>query len=208
MYVQFTHDNMMLIRLSVAVVGVVSMLPSVLSLCMHRVYASKIPFTRVERLSFSPHPHSPHLCTAPHLASSEQLPGGSIARAPFDSIIPFLSEHVQPSDQILFVGTKTDLCLQLASAGYGTKKTGFMLVVDDDKERVRECESIAASDKQLAALMSNGQLRFVCADLTNMPEVCKQSHFDAVVDYYGLDSLLLDPSVGMRFIYSLMFCLT
>lgn len=200
----------MLMRLSAAVVGIVSLLPVVLSLCMHKVYSSKLPFTRAERFLFYPHPHPhyPHRCTTQHLASSELLPGGSVARAPFNSIIPFLSEHVQPSDQILFVGTKTDLCLQLASAGYGTKKTGFMLVVDDDKERVRECESIAASDKQLAALMSNGQLRFVCADLTNMPEVCKQSHFDAVVDYYGLDSLLLNPSVGMRFVYSLIFCLT
>lgn len=197
----------MLIRLSAAVVGVVSLLPEVLSLCTHRFCSSKLSVARAERFPFSPHnphPYSPHLGTAQHLASSEQLSGGSIARAPFDSIIPFLSEHVQPSDQILFVGTKTDLCLQLASAGYGTKKTGFMLVVDDDKERVRECESIAAADQQLAALMSNGQLRFVCADLTNMPEVCKQSHFDAVVDYYGLDSLLLNPSVGMLFIYGII----
>lgn len=200
----------MLIRLSAAVVGIVSLLSVVSSLCMHKVYSHKLPFTRVERFLFypHPHPHSPHRYTTQHLASSELLPGDSIARAPFNSIIPFLSEHVQPSDQILFVGTKTDLCLQLASAGYGTKKTGFMLVVDDNKERIRECESIASSDKQLAALMSNGQLRFVCADLTNMPEVCKQSHFDAVVDYYGLDSLLLNPSVGMQFIYSLLFCLT
>jgi len=126
--------------------------------------------------------------------------GGSIIRAPYDSIIPFLSEHIQPSDQILFVGTKTDLCLQLASAGYGTKKTGFILVVDNDQKRVTECESIAASDKQLAALMNNGQLRFAYADLTAMSEVCKQSHFDAIVDYYGLDSLLLDSSTGMRFV--------
>ena len=43
----------------------------------------------------------------------------AIQRAPYEDIIPFLSEHVQPSDQLLFVGAKTDLCIQMAKNGYG-----------------------------------------------------------------------------------------
>ena len=49
-----------------------------------------------------------------------------LTRAPFDDIIPFLSEHIQPADQILFIGASTDLCLQLSRAGYGTVNTGFL----------------------------------------------------------------------------------
>ena len=43
----------------------------------------------------------------------------AIQNAPYEDIIPFLSEHVQPSDQLLFVGARTDLCVQLAKNGYG-----------------------------------------------------------------------------------------
>lgn len=58
----------------------------------------------------------------------------AVTKAPFDDIIPFLSEHIQPSDHLLFLGASTDLSIQLSKAGFGTKLTGFMLVVDDDSE--------------------------------------------------------------------------
>ena len=91
--------------------------------------------------------------------------------APFDSIIPFLSEHIQPSDQLLFLGTKTDLWLQLINAGYGTKKTGFMVVIDSNHDRIKECEDIAKSNENLTKLMSIGKLKFHVVDFSNMSEI-------------------------------------
>ena len=95
---------------------------------------------------------------------------------------------------ILFVGASTDLPLQLIKNGYGAEKTGFMQVVDQNQEAIAQLEAMAQADQQTAALCSSGKLSFVCADLTNMPAVCKQSTVDAIVDYGGLDSLHGQPS--------------
>jgi len=119
----------------------------------------------------------------------------SVETCPYDDIIPFLSEHINPSDQLLFVGAKTDLSLQLVKkGGYGTKMTGFMLVVDQDAEALEALKSQAAADPDLEQFFQNNKLRFQVADLTSMPEVCKQSTVDAIVDYGGLDSVLNGPS--------------
>jgi hypothetical protein len=118
----------------------------------------------------------------------------TIAKAPYDDIIPYLSQHINPSDMILFVGASTDMSLQLIKNGYGAEKTGFMKVVDQSKDAIAQLEAMAKADQQTAALCSSGKLSFVCADLTNMPMVCKQSTVDAIVDYGGLDSLHGMPS--------------
>ncbi|KAJ1425165.1 hypothetical protein B484DRAFT_398039 [Ochromonadaceae sp. CCMP2298] len=120
----------------------------------------------------------------------------SVEVAPYEDIIPFLSEHIQVSDQLLFLGTATDLSLQLAKNGYGTGRTGFMLVVDNDAERVAACEQRAQEDADLALLMKSGNLKFQVVDLSNMPEVCKQSVFDSIVDYRGLDSIMTSEGTG------------
>lgn len=80
--------------------------------------------------------------------------------------------------------------LQLARAGYGTKKTGFLTVIDRDLKSIEKLELAAQNDAELAPLMASGKLRFQCADYTKMPEICKQSIYDSIVDYKGLDSLL------------------
>ena len=116
-----------------------------------------------------------------------------LEKAPFNDIIPFLSEHIQPSDQLLFVGASTDMALHLVAAGFGVKKTGFTVVVDSNADLIKECERRALADTNLAQIVSDGKLKFVVADLMNMPEVCKQSSFDAIVDYGGLDALLIGP---------------
>ena len=64
--------------------------------------------------------------------------------APYEDIIPFLSEHVQDSDQILFVGCDTDLCVQLVKAGYGTVQTGSMTVIDSNEANLKAAEAMAA----------------------------------------------------------------
>jgi hypothetical protein len=110
--------------------------------------------------------------------------------APYEDIIPFLSEHVQDSDQILFVGCDTDLCVQLVKAGYGTVQTGSMTVIDSNEANLKAAEAMASSDPECNKWMNNGKLKFQVADLTNMPDICKQSCVDAIVDYGGLDSVL------------------
>lgn len=110
--------------------------------------------------------------------------------AAFDDIIPFLSEHVEKSDQLLFLGCKTDLCVQLVKAGWGTEATGCMTVVDSDTETVEACRSMALGDEGVKPWIENGKLNFKVADLTDMPDICQQSVFDAIIDYGGLDSVL------------------
>lgn len=120
-----------------------------------------------------------------------------IESAPYDDIIPFLSEHIQQSDMILFVGATTDLSLQLMKSGYGTKNTGFITVIDSNKACLDELESKAAADKDLQGWMAKGNLKFKCVDLTDMPDECQQSTVDAIVDYGGLDSLHKGSSEGV-----------
>ena len=110
--------------------------------------------------------------------------------APWDDIIPFLSEHVEKSDQLLFLGCKTDLCVQMVKAGWGTEATGCMTVVDSDREAVEACRQMALADSEVKKWVDNGKLNFEVADLTNMPNICKQSVVDAIIDYGGLDSVL------------------
>jgi hypothetical protein len=114
----------------------------------------------------------------------------SVETAPFADIIPFLSEHVQPSDMILFVGAQTDLPLQLIKNGYGTEKTGFISVIDSNKKFIEELNNRALEDPEIKSWMERGNLKFEVVDLTDMPSICQQSTVDAIVDYGGLDSLL------------------
>ena len=119
-----------------------------------------------------------------------------VKTAPYEDIIPFLSEHIQPSDQLLFVGAKTDLAIQLAKNGYGSKKTGVMVVVDSDQSVIDECISLAKSMPETAGYLTSKKLSFICCDLDKMASICRQSSFDAIVDYGGLDSLLKEPSAN------------
>mmetsp|Transcript_33358 Transcript_33358/g.31829 ORF Transcript_33358/g.31829 Transcript_33358/m.31829 type:complete len:246 (+) Transcript_33358:127-864(+) len=114
----------------------------------------------------------------------------SVETAPFADIIPFLSEHVQPSDMILFIGAQTDLPLQLIKNRYGTEKTGFISVVDSNKMLIEELSNRALADPEIKSWMDTGKLKFEAVDLTDMPSICQQSTVDAIIDYGGLDSLL------------------
>ena len=117
----------------------------------------------------------------------------SLVKAPFADIIPFLSEHVAASDQVLFVGASTDMSLQLLRAGYGGSKDnqGFMTIVDVAGPNLDELREQAKADPDIAAKLSSGKCKIEAVDLTDMAHICKQSVFDAIVDYGGLDSLLL-----------------
>ncbi len=114
-----------------------------------------------------------------------------ILKADYQSIIPFLSEHVQPSDQILFVGASTDLSLQLNENGYGSQKTGIMTVIDNSDDRITALESMAYTNDECNKNLEKNKLKFIQTDLSNMPTVCQQSTYDAVIDYGGLDELIL-----------------
>ena len=109
--------------------------------------------------------------------------------ADYETIIPYLSEHIQLSDQLLFVGASTNLALLLSKNGYGTKKTGFITCIDEDPIKIQECIRIANEDPDLQKNVKNNKLLFKTCNLSNMPEICKQSVFDAIVDYAGIDSL-------------------
>lgn len=45
-----------------------------------------------------------------------------IGSFPYADVLPFLKEHVQPSDQMLVLGCGTELPLQLSRDGYGTRR--------------------------------------------------------------------------------------
>ena len=46
-------------------------------------------------------------------------PNSLVQDAPIDIIIPYLSEHIQLSDQLLFVGASTNMAVKLCLLGYG-----------------------------------------------------------------------------------------
>lgn len=124
------------------------------------------------------------------------LAENSLVKSPYADIIPFLSEHIQKSDQLLVLGASSDLPIQLAMDGYGGSKTGYMLVVDSDIDRINQLIAEAQSSTILTDTMKAGKLKFQVADLTNMPQICKQSSFDAIVDYGALDEVLMNGPNG------------
>lgn len=117
----------------------------------------------------------------------------TVRRAPGEVILPFLSEHISVSDQLLFVGASTDLPLQMLRAGYGgslDSSLGFMTVIDSNADVIEELRAEALLDPLIAKRVAQGRCKFETVDLTSMPHICKQSVFDSIVDYGGLDALL------------------
>ena len=92
----------------------------------------------------------------------------NLETSPYADIIPYLSEHIQPSDQLLFVGAKTDMCLQLAKNGYGAQKTGLMTVVDSDQSVIDECLAEASSIHECKQMIKEAKLTFVRTNLEEM----------------------------------------
>jgi hypothetical protein len=93
---------------------------------------------------------------------------------------------------MLFLGASNDFALQLFLNGYGSKKTGRLVVVDDDESLIQECVQRATNSPDLAVHLNSGRLRFETVDYRSMSKICKQSSFDSIVDYGGLDSILLE----------------
>ena len=129
-----------------------------------------------------------------HVATFASSTLQAIKTAPFEDIIPFLSEHVQPTDQLLFVGAGTDLSLQMLRAGYGGAKDsspGCMTIIDSDASAIKELTEMALQDPLIKARIDMGKVTIEAVDLMNMPSVCLQSAYDSVVDYGALDALLV-----------------
>ncbi|CAM9751205.1 unnamed protein product [Ascophyllum nodosum] len=111
---------------------------------------------------------------------------------PYEDVLPFLAEHVQPSDQILVFGCGTELPLRLSRDGYGTRDTRSLIrCIDSDPHLVAAMEARAKEDPVCAKNMQNGRLFFEALDVTSgMPEL-EQSSVDSVVDVGLLDKLVI-----------------
>eukprot|EP01039_Chlorochromonas_danica_P010463 gene10463-11593_t len=124
-------------------------------------------------------------------ALSASLQSSVVSSSHYEDVFPYLCEHLQRTDQLLIVGAKNDLALNLALDGFGTHKTGFVLVVDDSLQHVEECLRLAQADDQLRGQWQERRLQFQhVSDLRHLDEVCKQSVFDSILDNQGLDPLL------------------
>ncbi|CAM9580830.1 unnamed protein product [Chrysoparadoxa australica] len=123
------------------------------------------------------------------------VPRMSLAPFPYESVIPFLAEHVQPSDQVLILGATTDLAEQLSRNGYGTRdERSFLWVVDDNEEAITSARASAEADATCAKHLQEGNLRFqLVPDLTELQ--ADQSCVDSVIDAGALDNLLLNRGV-------------
>jgi hypothetical protein len=64
-------------------------------------------------------------------------------------------------------------------------------IVDTAGSNLDELRALALSDPDIATKIKTGKCKIEAVDLTNMPNICKQSVFDAIVDYGALDSVLL-----------------
>eukprot|EP00953_Heterococcus_sp_UTEX-ZZ885_P022420 12406-Heterococcus_DN1.PRE.4 len=92
---------------------------------------------------------------------------------PYSSVLPFLKEHIQPSDQLLVLGARNDLPLRLSADGYGTRDTrSFILVVDSDADVLSAAKAAAEADAACAANIAAGHLVFeLKADMTAMDDL-------------------------------------
>ena len=66
---------------------------------------------------------------------------------------------------------------------------GKITCIDEDPVKIEECIRLANEDAILQTNIKNDKLVFKVAKFSNMPEICKQSVYDAIVDYAGIDSL-------------------
>jgi hypothetical protein len=115
----------------------------------------------------------------------------SIEKIPFDAIETYLAEHLQKTDQMLVLGARNDLFIRLAKQGYGRKKTGYLLVVDESQEYMQTCLRIVSKDGELQQMVKNKQLQFQhVSTLQELQKICKQSVFDSILDNQALDRLL------------------
>lgn len=130
--------------------------------------------------------HSP---TVVHSTNTNSDITSTIAASFFQDVIPFVSEHVQKSDQLLIIGGKTDFALQMAADGYGMSKLGFITVIDPSAEAIQQLQQQALSRPDIASQVGH-RLKFAVANLDDLGSICRQSSFDAVVDYGGLDELV------------------
>ncbi|CAM9777148.1 unnamed protein product [Ectocarpus sp. 4 AP-2014] len=114
-----------------------------------------------------------------------------IGSFPYQDVLPFLKEHVQPSDQMLLLGCGTELPLQLSRGGYGTRDgRSFMRCIDSDPDLIAAMKTAAEADPVCSKNMAAGKLIFETLDVTGgMPEL-KQSSADCVVDAGLLDKLI------------------
>ncbi|CAM9594109.1 unnamed protein product [Heterosigma akashiwo] len=112
-----------------------------------------------------------------------------VSKYPFTELSEFLSEHIQPSDQLLVLGAN-DLALNLARNGYGRRDTSrsFLYCIDPDPQRVEETLAEARECPVCAQNIEEGFLKIECHDLTNI-EVLGQSTVDSILDAGALDQL-------------------
>eukprot|EP00904_Undaria_pinnatifida_P005685 jgi/Undpi1/2246/HiC_scaffold_12.g05632.m1 len=131
-------------------------------------------------------PEAARISSAPMMSAAVE-----IGPFPYKDVLPFLKEHVQPSDQMLVLGCGTELPLQLSRDGYGTRDgRSFMRCVDSDPELIAAIKAAAEADPVCAKNMANGKLTFEALDATGgMPEL-EQSSIDCVVDAGLLDKVL------------------
>eukprot|EP00752_Nemacystus_decipiens_P007778 g6946.t1 len=115
---------------------------------------------------------------------------------PYEDVLPFLKEHVQPSDQMLVLGCGTELPLRLSRDGYGTRdKRSLMRCIDSDPDLISAMKAAAEADPVCSKHMASGNLIFEALDVTGgMPEL-KQSSVDCVVDAGLLDKLITTKGI-------------
>ncbi|CAM9260588.1 unnamed protein product [Scytosiphon promiscuus] len=119
-----------------------------------------------------------------------------ISSFPYEDVLPFLKEHVQPSDQMLLMGCGTELPLQLSRDGYGARDNrSVMRCIDSDPDLVAAMKAKAEEDPVCSKHMAAGQLVFEAVDVAGgMPQLT-QSCVDCVVDVGLLDKLLSTQGV-------------
>jgi hypothetical protein len=112
------------------------------------------------------------------------------AEGVYDAVMPFLKEHIQPSDQLLIFGAGNDLPLRLSEDGYGTRdRRSFIIVIDSDEAAIEKAKALGATMEKCSVNMADGRLRFEHRpDMAAITDL-EQSSVDAVLDNFCLDSV-------------------
>lgn len=125
-------------------------------------------------------------------AHQNVLRKASLIKAPYHDIKEYLSEHIQPTDEMLLIGAKSDLSQRLIEAGYGLKKFGSITVIDESLDAIEESIGAVKDNDVLSNAYKNKLIKYINCKYDDLKDVCKQSIFDSIIDYCSLDELIKD----------------
>jgi hypothetical protein len=65
-----------------------------------------------------------------------------------------------------------------------------LTIIDENQDKLDELKNMCEKNPEISSHMNNNRIKFIRCDYDDMSSVCKQSTFDAIIDYGAIDSIL------------------